>query len=85
MVKHIKVKYIPSCTWELDGETFFCLHDEDIDIVDYVENHLGISGHYQTESKGYACADCGEPLDGDPEADRADYEAEMQLMELLDK
>lgn len=31
------------------------------------------------------CADCGEPLEGDPEADRADYEAECQLMELLDK
>ena len=85
MVKHIKIEYIPSCTWEFEGGMFFCLHDEDMEIVDYVEDHLGISGHYQTESKGYVCADCGEQLEGDPEADRADYEAECQLMELLDK
>ena len=85
MVKHIKIKYIPGCTWEFEGGMFFCLHDEDMEIVDYVEDHLGINGHYQTESKGYVCADCGEPLEGDPEADRADYEAECQLMELLDK
>lgn len=85
MVKHIKVNYIPTSTMELDGGMFFCLHDENIEIVDYVEDHLGINGHYQTESKGYACADCGEPLEGSPEEDRADYEAECQLMELLDK
>ena len=56
-----------------------------MEIVDYVEDHLGINGHYQTEGKGYVCVDCGEQLEGDPEADRADYEAECQLMELLDK
>lgn len=84
MVIHIKVNYIPTSTWELDGNEFHCAHD-DIEIVDYVEDHLGIDGHYQTESQGYACADCGEPIEGDPEEDRQDMIAEMQLMELLNK
>lgn len=80
----IKVIEIPNSTWELEGDTFYCTHDE-IEIVEYTDDHLGPDGHYQTEHLGYACADCGEPLEGSPEADRADYEAEMQIMEMLGK
>lgn len=80
----IIVVAIPSCTWSLDGETFFCTHDE-VEVTEYTEDHLGANGHYQTNHLGYACAECGEPLDGDPIADRNDYLAESQLMEMLGK
>lgn len=73
-----------TCTWELDGDTFFCTHDERV-ILDYTEDHMGLMGHYQTESQGYACAECFEPLEGNPEEDRAEALAESQLMDLLDK
>lgn len=61
----INVYQYPSSTWVLDGDTFFCTHDEwETDYV--VEDHMGFHGHYQTETKGYFCADpdCGEALDG---------------------
>lgn len=80
----INVYEYPNCTWFMDGDSFFCSHDE-VEIVDYVEDHLGFQGHYQTESQGYACAECEEPLEGSPDEDRADALAEMQLMEALGK
>lgn len=70
-VVHIDVRDIPSCLWELDGDTFYCTHDE-IEVVEYTQDHLGVSGHYQTESDGYACAECGEPLEGSPAEDKLD-------------
>lgn len=71
----IKVCIYPSCTWELEGDTFFCTHDE-IEIVGCVNDHMGFDGHYQTESLGYECADpdCEEALEGSPEEDSAGYE-----------
>ena len=74
-VLHIDVRDMQNCTWELEGNTFFCTHDE-FEVVDYVEDHLGFQGHYQTESKGYQCADpdCEEPIEGSPEEDGAGYE-----------
>lgn len=80
---HIDVRDIPNCTWELDGDSFFCTHDE-IEIVDYTEDHLGFQGHYQTEHKGYACAECEEPISGSPEEDYADYLAEKNLIEAIE-
>lgn len=74
----------PNCTWELDGEWFVCTHDE-ATILTYEEDHLGPDGHYQIKCYGYACAECGEPLEGSPEADRNDYLAEIELMEVLGK
>ena len=79
---NIKIKELINCTWKLDGENFYCQHDE-IEVVVYYEDHLGINGHYETEHRGCACVECGEPLDGDPDADRQDYIAESQLMEIL--
>lgn len=83
-ILHIDVRDYPNCTWVLDDNGFICTHDQE-EIVEYVEDHMGIDGPYQTESLGYACAECGEPLGGSPEEDRQDAEAEAQLMELLGK
>lgn len=77
---NINVMHYPNCTWTLEGVSFFCAHDE-IEVVEYVEDHMGI----ETRIEGYACAECGEPLDGSPAEDRADAIAEQQLMELLNK
>lgn len=83
-MKKIHVTYEPTCTWELEGDSFFCTHDE-TEVVDYVEDHLGFEGHYQTEHTGYACIECGEPVEGSPEEDKADYLAQMDIMEILGK
>lgn len=84
MVIHIPIEYIQTSTWELDGGVFHCAHD-DIEVVSYIEDYNGANGHYQTEYRGYACYYCGESVDGNPDIDRQDMIAEMQLMELLDK
>lgn len=81
---HIDIRDYPSCTWVLEDDIFVCTHDQD-EVVEYVEDHMGINGPYQTEYLGYACADCGEPIEGDPIADRQDAIAEAQLMEILGK
>lgn len=77
----IKVVVIPNCTWELEGDAFYCTHDE-FEVVDYVEDHLGFNGHYQTEHKGYQCADpdCEEPIDGSPEEDAYDPDSEFEIL-----
>lgn len=77
----IQVTEIPNCTWELEGDTFYCTHDE-FEVVDYVEDHLGFDGHYQTESKGYQCADpdCEEPIEGSPEEDAYDPDSEYETL-----
>lgn len=80
---HIDVRY-HSSTWKLDGDTFFCTHDE-TKIVDYIEDHIGFTGYYQTERQGYVCAGCDEPLGGDPDLDRAEALEEMRLMDMLGK
>lgn len=84
----ISIIEYPNCTWEYEGGNFYCTHDErEVEMA--VEDHLGFEGHYQTESEIYVCAECGESLEGSPEFDRAEYEAEAeaeaQLMELLGK
>jgi len=70
----IKVEEIVTCTWRLDGDTFFCTHDE-VNVEEFTNDHMGFEGHYQTESLGYVCAECDEVLEGSPEEDRAGYEA----------
>jgi hypothetical protein len=81
---YINVRVVPNCTWSLNGDSFFCTHDE-VEVVGYVQDFMGIDGHYQTESEGYACVECGEPVDGSPELDHAESVAEMELMERLGK
>lgn len=81
---HVDVRDYPNCTWVLEDDRFICQHDQE-EIVEYVEDHMGMNGPYQTEYLGYACAECGEGLEGDPEEDRQDAIAEAQLMELLGK
>ena len=81
---HIDVRDVPSCTWQLDGGSFFCTHDER-EIVEYVEDHMGFQGHYQTESTGYACAECEEPLEGSPAEDRYEAMIDAQIDEMRDE
>jgi hypothetical protein len=75
----INVIEIPNCTWELEGDTFFCTHDER-EVEEFVQDHLGFQGHYQTEHLGYVCADpdCGEVLEGSPEEDAIDEDYEYE-------
>ena len=80
----INVYFYPSCTWELEDDTFFCTHDE-VETVEYTTDHMGFDGHYQTEEEGYACAECGEPLEGSPAEDRADYLASIEVDRARDK
>lgn len=77
----IKVYITPSCTWELEDETFYCTHDE-FEIETFTQDHMGFQGHYQTEELGYVCADpdCGEVLEGVPEEDMIDEDAEYERL-----
>lgn len=69
----IKVYEIPNCIWELEGNSFYCTHDER-EIESFTADHMGFDGHYQTEEDGYVCADpdCGEVLEGSPAEDSID-------------
>ncbi len=69
----------PNCTWELDGDSFYCTHDEK-EVVEYTNDHMGFNGHYQTEDEGYACAECGESLDGSPAEDALDEDWEYERL-----
>lgn len=82
----IKVTEIPNCTWELEGDSFYCTHDE-FEIVDYVEDHMGFDGHYQTEHKGYQCSDpdCEEPVEGSPEEDAYDAMVDAEIEEARER
>lgn len=80
----IDVLEVPTCTWVLDGTSFFCSHDE-TEVVTFIEDKFGPLGHYEDAYLGYACVECYAPLEGDPAADKLEYEAEIQLMELLGK
>jgi hypothetical protein len=73
----INVYEYPSCTWELEDGSFYCTHDE-IEVVDYVTDHMGFNGHYQIEQSGYACAECGESLEGSPAEDLLDTDWEYE-------
>lgn len=81
-VLHIDVRDVPNCTWELEGDTFFCAHDE-TEIEDGVEDHMGFEGHYQTEYTYYICADpdCEEPLEGSPAEDAYERMVDAQIDE----
>lgn len=68
----IPVRLEPSCTWELEGDTFYCTHDE-TEIVEYTVDYMTFDGPDQYEVEGYECAECGEQLEGSPAEDRADY------------
>lgn len=76
----INVYEYPNSTWELDGDSFFCTHDE-VEVLDYVTDHLGFQGHYQREHLGYFCAECEEPLEGSPEEDAYESMIDAQIAE----
>lgn len=80
----IEVREVINCTWVLDGCSFICSHDK-TEIVELTDDNFGIDGHYQTDYLRYACSECGEILEGDPDWDRQDLIAESQLMEILGK
>lgn len=75
----IKVYVYPSCTWELEGDTFFCTHDE-VEVESLTTDHMGFQGHYQTEQDAYVCAECGEVLEGSPEEDAVDEDYEYERL-----
>lgn len=75
----IPVREIPNCTWELEGDAFFCTHDE-VEVETYTTDYMTFDGPDQYETEGYVCADpdCGEPLEGNPVEDRIDEDAEYE-------
>lgn len=87
MVIHIPINVIATSTYELIDNEFYCTHDER-EIDTYYEYPSYFSA-VEVEKQGYFCVSCGEPLDGDPVAEREEYLAEMraeeQLMEILGK
>ena len=87
MVIHIPVQVVDTGTYILEGTSFYCTHD-DIEVETYWE-FPGYFSDVEVEKQGYICATCGEPLAGDPVADMAEMQAEMdaeaQLMEMLDR
>lgn len=70
--------------WVLEGDTFFCTHDE-IEVVDTSYMIMAYDGPEEVEGQGYACAECGESLEGSPAEDRADYLAELEVDRMRDK
>lgn len=74
-------------SWKLneDGE-FECAHDDSR--VETFEVDTMRNGEHDTyEVRGYVCADydCEAELDGDPDEDRAEHLADMQIMEARGK
>ena len=73
----IPVFFYPSCEWVLDGEFFFCSHNERT-IFHFTNNRIDALGNlYETETPGYVCAECGEELEGFPELDHAEAIEEL--------
>lgn len=71
----IDVYFYPSCTWALDGDSFYCTHDE-VEVETFETPYMSFNGVDTYESKGYVCAECGEPLEGSPEEDRAEMDCD---------
>lgn len=83
----INVKQPYQSSWILneDGE-FECAHDDSR--VETFEVDTMRNGEHDTyEQRGYVCADydCEAELDGNPDEDRAEALADMQIMEALGK
>lgn len=55
----IPVEIERSCTWVLDGDEFYCSHDE-VDIVEYETMTMSNDGAVEHTSKAFACIECGE-------------------------
>lgn len=66
---NISVRYEPTCTWELDGDSFYCTHDI-TEVVDFTELYMTIDGAEERTGIGYECVECGEPVEGSPEEAR---------------
>lgn len=80
----IEIHQCPTCTWELEGNTFQCTHDQ-VEVVRFVDDNFGPNGHYETYYNGYACLECGATVEGNPDEDEQEYIAEIKLMEALGK
>jgi hypothetical protein len=86
MQKLIDIKYVDAATYILNEDNEFeCLHDEGTH-VETVEVDTMRNGEHDTyEVRIYVCDTCDAEVDGDPDADRADALADMQIMEALGK
>lgn len=86
MKKTIHVTAIDTATlWLNEDNEFECLHDEGTH-VETVEVDTMRNGEHDTyEVRIYVCDTCDAEVDGDPDADRADALADMQIMEALGK
>lgn len=86
MQKLIDIKYVDAATYILNEDSEFeCLHDEGTH-VETVEVDTMRNGEHDTyEVRIYVCDTCDAEVDGDPDADRADALADMQIMEALGK
>ena len=75
----INVVEIPTCMWVLDGDSFFCSHDE-IEVETIVSNRMDMHGNIdEDEDDFYVCVECRKILydRGDPAEDRAQAAAEL--------
>lgn len=68
---NIRVTEIPNCTWILEGDSFWCTHSEKEVVLDTI-HYMTYDGPDEYDVEGYACAECGVPLEGFPMLDRAD-------------
>ena len=77
MIRPILVREIPNCTWELEGDTFYCTHEDwhrETTEVDTMRN--GEHDTYETPIAVCDDWDCEQTLDLDPMDlyDEPDYE-----------
>lgn len=77
---NVKVK-VDNQVFILDEDfNWRCAHENvEIDSTEHISSNPD-SNYYWTE-EFYVCADCEEELEGDPAQDRAEYLADMELME----
>lgn len=79
----IAVHETPSATWILEDETFYCQHDEDINIEETEVDTLDYRGEHTTYTAPIAIC-------GDPDCDQViedyvfDYEDDCEPMEYED-
>lgn len=72
--------------WEcpVTGASDSCEH-ESTHVESVTQDHLGMQGHYQTESSIYVCDNCECQTDGDPEADAAEAKADAEADDWRDE
>lgn len=66
----------------MDGDSFYCKHDEEPLIVGYEDPRMDLGGNISYDyTKGYVCADpdCDKTLEGSPEEDSIDEDFNMEV------